>query len=629
MRSTPTCSKPSTRSRCPATTTWPTRSPRTEALRERSRGLVNLVAERRRGFDRELAAVADEGVVETLVAEAAQLRAQLAATESDFDALAPTRAEVDAADARVAALDTISVADAEAAYQRAAQELEQVVAASTAFAREAAQVEAALARVAAARAELEPARRAAEQAEAEAALVRADVAEHASVAVELTNEAREVRVAEEAVREADTAHRHAETDASHWRARAEMLALALEEAHAAVGDEAIAGIDGVVGPLVDVLDVETGCEIAVAAALGDALKAVVVESDDAARALVEECKRGDHHAWLLVAEGRSSGLQISFAPEGARPLGTCVRGLRPGLDPVLARLFAPFVLVDGGWERALDIAIANPGVIAVTRDGDRFGGASPWRAGPPGSSVVTAAALDDAQTRAAEAEVARDGAAAEVELARQRLAAARRAELLAAEEERRRRAELEALTARAAQLRRDLDVQTATLDAQQVALAARADELAAEIADTPARTERARASVAAAEEARATARAHRTEFERLRTQANSLRRDYELRGAAVEERRSVLTRAAHRDRSAARSPTRRGGRSPRPPRRCGSSTRRDRDDRGRPRRARPRDRAARGTTARAPSPPIRGCARGRTPPRQLARGSRRGRAIAR
>ena len=45
---------------------------RTEALRERSRGLTNLVAERRRGLERELAAVADEGVVETLVAEAAR-----------------------------------------------------------------------------------------------------------------------------------------------------------------------------------------------------------------------------------------------------------------------------------------------------------------------------------------------------------------------------------------------------------------------------------------------------------------------------------------------------------------------------------------------------------------------------
>src|SRR5262249_21383750 len=51
---------------------------RTEALQERSRGLVNLLEERRRGLERELAAVADEGVVESLVAEAAHVREQLA-----------------------------------------------------------------------------------------------------------------------------------------------------------------------------------------------------------------------------------------------------------------------------------------------------------------------------------------------------------------------------------------------------------------------------------------------------------------------------------------------------------------------------------------------------------------------
>ena len=58
---------------------------RTEALRERSRGLVNLVTERGRSLDRGLASVADEGVVESLVAEAAHVRAQLGAVDADFD----------------------------------------------------------------------------------------------------------------------------------------------------------------------------------------------------------------------------------------------------------------------------------------------------------------------------------------------------------------------------------------------------------------------------------------------------------------------------------------------------------------------------------------------------------------
>src|SRR5205085_941905 len=294
------------------------------------------------------------------------------------------------------------------------------------------------------------------------------------------------------------------------------------------------------GPLVDLLEIDEGAEVAVAAALGDALQAIVVEGDAAARVAIERLKRGDRQALVLVAVGRARGVQISFAAAQTRPLGACVRGLHDGLDPVLARLFAAFVLVDGGWKQALDVALANPGVIAVTREGDRFGGPSPWRAGPPGSSVVTPAALADASTRASDAEAKRDETAAEVDTARQRLAAARRAELLAAEEERRLRAELETLLARAAELRRDVEVRAASLDERRAALASRLTDLDAEMASLPDAEVAARGRLAQAEQARDDARTRRGEYERLRAQTAALRRDFDMRGAAVEERRAVL-----------------------------------------------------------------------------------------
>ncbi len=404
-----------------------------------------------------------------------------------------------------------------------------------------ARVRADLGKVEADRAALEPLVGEADAARLEAERVRTEVESQAAVSPELTDEARELRAAEDALREADAAHRRTDSDASRWRARAEMLALALEETHAAAGGEDILGLDGVLGPLVDLLEIDDGCEVAVAAAFGDALKAIVVDGDDAARAAVERLKRGDRQALLLVAEGRTTGMQISFAPPGSHPLGASVRGLRPGLDPVLARLFAQFVLVDGGWEHALDVALANPGVVAVTRDGDRFGGSSAWRAGPAGSSVVTPAALADATARADAADVARDVAEAEVEIARQRLAAARRAELRATEEERRRRVELDELTARAAQLRREVEVGVATLEARRGALTARAEELETTIQSVgPEAVANARARLEVAVQQRDEARTRRAEMERLRTQAAALRRDYELRGAAVEERRTVL-----------------------------------------------------------------------------------------
>jgi chromosome segregation protein len=514
---------------------------RTEALRERSRGLVNLVSERLRGMEREFAAVADEGVVESLVAEAAQLRSQLTAVDQDFATLAPSRADVDAAEARVAALaDGPSLGDAEAAAQSATRDVEELRQRASIVERELDDARSALARVDADRAALAPAIAETEAAESAAASARAEIDARAAVASELSEEHREVAAAEDAVQAADATWREAEAEASRWRARAETLALALEEAHAAAGGDELADLEGVLGPLVDLLEIDEGVEIAVAAALGDALKAIVVDGDAAARAAIERLKRGDRQALLLVAEGRAHGVQISFAPEGTRPLGACVRGLQPGLDPVLARLFAPFVLVDGGWEQALDVALANPGLIAVTREGDRFGGPSSWRAGPPGSSVVTPAALADATARAEAFETAREDAALRVEEARLRLGAARRAELVAAEEERQRRTELDRLVGSAAQLRREVEVSAASLEERHAALSGRVAALDAEVRLLPEREVEARQALSVVERARDEARGRRAEYERLRVQADELRRDFDMRGAAVEERRSVL-----------------------------------------------------------------------------------------
>ncbi|GIU89426.1 MAG: hypothetical protein KatS3mg010_0525 [Acidimicrobiia bacterium] len=250
-------------------------------------------------------------------------------------------------------------------------------------------------------------------------------------------------------------------------------------------------------------------------------------------------KDGDATALLLVADA-AGGAQGTLAPPGTRPLGDCVRGTRPALDRLCSRLLAPYVLVDGGWQRALDVAVSAPGVVAVTRDGDRFGGPGAWRAGPPAASAVTPAALAEAEAAAADAEARRVDAAQTLELARQRLAAARRAELVAAEQERHRRAELDRLTARAAQLRRQVEVKAASLEERHATLERRVAELAAELAGHPAAEAAARARAADAERARDEQRSRRAELDRLRAQAVKLRQDYEVRGAAIEERRGVL-----------------------------------------------------------------------------------------
>ena len=316
---------------------------RVEALRERGRGLAALLDEKRRGIERELSAAADEGVVETLVADAVALRAQMAALEAESALTLP------GTDALVA-----------------------------------------------------------------------------------------VEAAESALQAAEERWRSAERDAARVRARADTIEQQLRAARADAAAGRLEGIHGVVGPLVDHLQIEPGAEAAVGSALGDAMRAVVISGDDAARRAVERLRHGDAHALVLVVdEERTLPFPALTVPGGARPLVDVVRTEVPGLEAVLARLLANAVLVSD-WRTALELVLAAPELVAVTPEGDRLGGVGPWSVGGAHGAAVTQAALDEAFERATNAEVARAEAERTVETARAALSAARATEVRrAAAEERR------------------------------------------------------------------------------------------------------------------------------------------------------------------------------------------------
>ncbi|MGH9287643.1 MAG: AAA family ATPase, partial [Acidimicrobiales bacterium] len=78
-----------------------------EALREKARGQLALLAERRRGVDRDRAAFVDQAVIASLEADSAQVRTELATLDSEIDGLAPetealAEAEAGLAEARAA-----------------------------------------------------------------------------------------------------------------------------------------------------------------------------------------------------------------------------------------------------------------------------------------------------------------------------------------------------------------------------------------------------------------------------------------------------------------------------------------------------------------------------------------------
>lgn len=518
---------------------------RFEGLRERARGFAAVAAERRRSVARELESAVDADVVASLEAEAAAVARQLDEVDAEARALSPRAGELAAREAEVAAERAAATADGTGATPSPG------------------------ARAAEHRGELGALRRAAEQARAERARLAGRAATAAQRAAALGEEAvalageiedlrREGSALAEAVAAAESRRRGAEADlaaaeaalrtaeqALHtWTARADALDSALDASRAAAGVQRLAGVDGVVGTLVDLVEVEAGWEAAFEAAVGEAVTAVVVDGVESARRALAALRDGDEEAVgaAVLALGRpGSPASAALGTAAGEPVRAHVASRRPGVDRLLDTLLGQAVAVEGGWRAALDLALQEPGLLVVTMEGDRFA-AGGWRVGST-ATVATRAALAEARARAAEAAEAADGARAAVGPARQALseASAQEAELV-------RRAdatESRLAAACAAADRRQAD--RADADAERDALHAHLDELAHRLAVSEARVRELEqllpaleAEEAAGAERTAAARAAHLRLEERAAAVTALRTDLEVRVGALEERRALL-----------------------------------------------------------------------------------------
>ncbi|MCB0984569.1 MAG: chromosome segregation protein SMC, partial [Ilumatobacter sp.] len=516
---------------------------RVEQLRERARGIAAVLVERRRSMERDRGQLMDSGVVANLEADAQRLRDELVSVEADLAALGP---EADA------------LANEEASFgEQRRQTLANIedLGNATSAASAAAEVRGELRSMRAGleRAEVElrrqrgrmdSLRQKAERLDGECERLKgecetAQAAEAGLVADVESAEAR--RIAAEAAHDAlVVARQEAAEAASRWTARAEALQLALESARARAGAEHLAGVDGVLGTLLDVVEIDAGWEAAVEAALGEALQAVVVASPAAGRTALESLQASSVHGAVL-ALGAAQG--AAGAPvAGGDAVRPHVRSRHDGVPALLDALLGSAVRV-AGWAEAVDLAVGHPGAVVVTDSGDRFGPTG-WRLGAAGGGA-TAAALDEAQERAG---------AADRELA------ARDTALAGA------KAELQAARQREAELTRALDAHDATFSANSEALArsqaerreaqAELETVERSLADADERTGRERSRIEelealvpaleADEAAEAEAAKARGETRaRLDAQAallSSRRQDLEVRNAGLHERHAFLER---------------------------------------------------------------------------------------
>jgi chromosome segregation protein len=513
---------------------------RAQAMREKARGQLALLAERRRGVDRERAASVDQGVVASLEADAARLRSDLAALASESEDLGPDAEALSSAEAALAeAREAFAATWAEgvpAPSGRASEVRGELGALRKALDRAGADAERSGRRAAQLRDRL--ARLDAEAAEASAEIEGLGDESALAAAVEATGRAREA--AEAAAEAAEQRRDAAQAEHHTWKARTDALGLALDEARARAGAERLVGVDGVVGTLLDLVDVDPGWEAAIEAACGEALGAVVVDSVDSGRRALSVLAAGDVSAAVLalgVAPARRS------APPVGEPVLRHVRPRRPEVGPLLDGLLGAAVVVDGDWPEAVDAALAHPDAVVVTRQGGRFGWAG-WHVTTV-TTGATGAALDEARERAAAATAAAESAVADHGRARAALAEARQAEaaaIKALDHHQRTLASATAARDRAVRDRTDAAAELDTAAAQQGEGAdrlardqARAAELAAELP----------ALEAEEAERRARAEAMAEERRRLDEQASAVaarRTDLDKRRTALADRNSFLQR---------------------------------------------------------------------------------------
>ena len=381
---------------------------RLEALRERARGLAALLSERQRSLGRDRAVAVDATVISTLESDAARLAAELAEVTAEAAPLAPLQAELAEAEAAVAReLDGLAVPTPR--RDRAAEARGELAAVETGAERGRAEMAALRARLAsldslAATLEAQATERRAEV-ESLASEERAAVADAERADAHRTGAVARLEVARAEARETAAAERV-------WAARVEALALALADSAGSAGVDRLAGAEGVLGPLSELIEVDRGWEDAWAAAAADLAHTVVVDGVGAARALLAGLD--DAGAGVLALGAPAPTRQA--APTGCpgEALRAHVRSSHPGVERALDILLAGAVVVSGGWVEAVDASLAHPEIVALTRSGDRFG-ATAWRRGNTGTAA-TRVALDEAGTQAEQAVAAAAAAASRLAL---------------------------------------------------------------------------------------------------------------------------------------------------------------------------------------------------------------------
>ena len=402
---------------------------RLEGLRARAAGLAAVAIERRRGIEHQRAALADNDL-------AAGLQAELERCRKELSAVVLSAAAADSDRLRLALVQERLEADRAGFRARwgDAMELDVGVASEAAEAR--GELSALQSTIEAARSEQSRLVQRLEEFERRLQDLAGRVAQHRDELVrhnqEIAARRAEMVAAEAAVADASSALEGAvearsrvEGDLRQWGARREALAMALEEDARSVPVDVQAAADGVLGLLVDLVEVDPGLDAAFAAAAGDAIRAVVVRKAAAARQVLDSLEASDTGAAVIALESSGSHGAPTMPVQrlGLEPLRGRVRAADPEVGRLLDVLLASTAVVEDDWRSAAGTWMRHPGVVVVTPAGDRLSSRG-WRLGLHGAGGLRPA-LAEADQRIEAARAERELAEAAWEAARSGLARSR------------------------------------------------------------------------------------------------------------------------------------------------------------------------------------------------------------
>jgi chromosome segregation protein len=523
---------------------------RLEAFRERARGLLAVLTQRRRAIEHDRVAVVERELTASLEADAARLEHELAELEQVSDAeLAPAFEMLERDEARLR--DERGQLDHEFGSQDGGSDPPEW--------RELAE----------ARAELASLRASVERARVEQGRVRQRMEQLDQRATQLTGDVEQLEAklddarrtesdltaaltaAEEArttaelfAGAADQHHRAAEAERHALEGRLQALQSAREDAQARAGADHLGDLDDVVGTLVDLVAIDEGWEAAVEAALGEALSAVVVSTVAAARQAVDVLAQGDVAGAVLAL-----GAPRSAAPRQhaiGEPVRAHVRARSNDVNQLLDALIGSAVAVDGDLDNAIDAAVQvagiDPDAVVVTHGGGRFGPAG-WRA-VRARSYVSEAAVEAAHKQAAAAAEAAEAAEVERDEAADAVKAAREAADVARRTMDEHQRTMAVLAERGERLRRERDAAVAeveTLVPQQAEVDKRVAAEQARVQELEVLVPRLEAEHAAAQEQAQAMVAARRQLDERAAALASRRGELEVRRAAVTDRREFLT----------------------------------------------------------------------------------------